>query len=102
MGRTIDEKKAYNKCNCYRKNPRKGNDPENLVCFSPGIIGTLTREQCGKCKDIDILITSKNLQRHFEKFKELGAVTKVCLSGEQGQTTEDFYKCIEKEAHKQI
>jgi hypothetical protein len=73
-----------------------------MICYSEGILGTLTENQCNECKDTVILPTTKQMQRHFEKFKELGAVTQVCLSSNEGQTTEDFYKCIGREAHKQI
>ena len=62
----------------------------------------LDEGQIEECQKIDLLSTSKEMQRHFEKFKELGAVSGVCLSSKEGQTTEDFYKCIGREAHKQI
>jgi hypothetical protein len=46
--------------------------------------------------------TPKSVQRHYEKFGELGAITTICFTNEEGQTTEEFYKCIGREAHKQI
>lgn len=98
MGKPIDEKKAYNKCNCFKRNPHQKDS--KIICYSKGVLGPLTEEQCRQCKEIVIKPTPKIMQRHFEKFIELGAVTKVCLSGDEGKTTEEFYECIEKEAHK--
>jgi hypothetical protein len=73
-----------------------------MICYSNGVLGILSEDQAEQCKKIDVKPTPKNLQRHFEKFKELGTVTQVCLSNKEGQTTEDFYKCIGREADKQI
>lgn len=99
MGKIIDEKKALKKCKCYKENPHQKDS--KLVCYSEGVLGTLTKQQCGECEKIDLKPTPKTMQRHFEKFRELGAVTQVCLGSEEGQTTEDFYKCIQREAGKQ-
>jgi len=100
IGKIIDEKKALKTCHCYKQNPHQKDS--KLICYSNGILGTLSQDQTEQCKNIDMKPTSKTMQRHFEKFKELGAVTQVCLSNKEGQTTEDFYKCIGREANKQI
>ena len=100
MGKIVDEKKAFGKCNCFKKNPHQ-KDSE-VICYSNGVIGTLSKEQTEQCKKKEMLPTPKTMQRQFEKFGELGTITKVCLTSEQGQTTEDHYRCIEREAHKHI
>lgn len=102
MGRIVNEREAFSACSCYRINPRKGNEPQNLVCFSRGVIGTLTKVQNEKCNDVEFLATPRNLQRHFEKFKEMGLVSAPCLTNEQGKDTIEFYECLSKEAKKQI
>jgi hypothetical protein len=99
MGKIVDEKKALKKCHCRKINPHQKDS--KMICYSEGVLGTLDEGQTEECQKIDLLPTSKTQQRHFEKFKELGAVSGVCLSNEEGQTTEDFYKCIAREADKQ-
>ena len=99
IGKIIDEKKALGKCQCFKQNPHQKDS--KLICYSAGVVGTLSKEQSEQCKKKEIKPTPKTMQRHFEKFNELGAVTQVCLSSKEGQTTEDFYKCIGREANKQ-
>jgi hypothetical protein len=98
MGRITDEKKAFEACNCYKINPWGAETPDNLICYSPGIIGTLTDKQDEQCKKINIKPTPRHLRRHFEKFKEMGSIMKVCLKDDEGKTTDEFYDCIGREA----
>lgn len=100
MGKIVDEKKALGKCICYKQNPHLKDS--KMICYSAGVLGTLTEEQSDKCKKKEMKPTPKTMQRHFEKFSELGAITKVCLTSEEGQTTEDFYRCLQKESGKKL
>ena len=98
MGRITDEKKAFDECMCYKINPWGSKTPDNLICYSQGVIGTLSNKQEETCKDIHIKPTPRKLKRHFEKFKEMGSIMKVCLRDEEGKTTDEFYDCVEREA----
>ena len=73
-----------------------------MFCYSEGVVGTLDEGQVEECEKIDLLPTSKTQQRHYEKFQELGRVSTVCLNSSEGATTEEFYRCIGREAQKQI
>lgn len=72
------------------------------ICYSRGVLGTLTEEQNEQCKKKEMKSTPKTVQRHYEKFGELGAITKICFTNDEGQTTEEFYKCVDREARNQI
>ena len=99
IGRVVNDKKALKKCRCRKINPHEKDS--KMFCFSEGVIGALDEGQIEECQKIDMQPTSKTMQRHFEKFSELGTVTHVCFNSEEGQTTDDFYKCLAREVDKQ-
>ncbi len=73
-----------------------------MLCFSEGVVGALNEGQVEECEKIDMLPTSKEIQRHYEKFTELGQISTVCLKSDEGMTTEAFFRCIEHQAKERI
>jgi hypothetical protein len=73
-----------------------------MFCYSEGVVGTLDEGQVEECEKIDLLPTSKEIQRHYEKFQELGQISTVCLKSDKGETSTTFFRCIEHEAKERI
>lgn len=83
MGILIDEgKAATSPCTCFRIEPRGPDVPNNLLCFSPGIVGALSDKQDKQFCAILNIKESRGLQERFKRFKELGAINDVCLEKE--------------------
>jgi len=85
-------------CTCYKIDPNKPPTPENLLCFSEGMIGTLTdaqeREYCPKKT---IREASPEYQNHIQKFSLLGKIMKKCG---HIKDKHDFLVCVGHEAEK--
>lgn len=117
MGRIVNSKFAFKSCTCYVIDPDKGRTPDNLICFSRGVIGALNNNQdenCLKlreckskkskncCTYIPVEEHSRDWARQLKKFEELGVIMEHCLAKGEGKTTKSFYRCIARESTKHI
>lgn len=69
MGLVVDEELARRTgCTCHAIGPTY--TPKDLMCFSPGVIGTLTDEQDVEfCRVGRIIMREDGIKRRIEKFK---------------------------------
>lgn len=94
MGNVVDFNEARNStCECRRTSTGE------LVCWSKGIIGTLSDEQEEKfCKDKVVFSDKIENKSQIDKFKMLGEISDKCL--EKNISNKNFYSCIAREANK--
>jgi len=87
-GRVVDEEVARTSpCTCYKLD---GSD----LCFSKGIIGTLTNEQEQKYCPTKIYKESEKIKRRLENFKKC---VEKCKDKPLGDYLECMSKCLPKE-----
>jgi len=74
MGIVVDEEVAKRTpCTCYKIGPT--NEPKDLLCFSPGVIGTLTDAQdVAYCTERHIKPAKDGIPTRVEKFREASDV----------------------------
>lgn len=94
MGIVIDREKALaSPCLCYQIGPTT--EPEDLMCFSSGIIGTLSDPQDRiYCEAKEIRPTTLEFSKHIQKFRILGSIMDVCAE----KPLEEFLTCVEERA----
>ena len=76
MGTVVDETLAFSTCLCYQVGPSKS--PEDILCYSPGVIGTLSNIQDTKCSKSKFKKASKLFLDQQARF---GKVSKACAIG---------------------
>ena len=88
MGIVVDEARAETTpCYCYRIGPT--DEPRDLLCWSPGIIGALTDEQeMLYCPEKTIVPPTERMSERLRRLKALMS----CLS-----TDVDFIECVKRE-----
>jgi len=96
MGILVDEVLARTSpCTCYKIGEPE--TPENIMCFSRGIIGTLSDPQDRKyCERKKVKAPTERFSKHIKKFEQMGKIMDVCAEKEE----EDFPSCVEREAKK--
>jgi len=69
MGVVTDREKAIrSKCTCYQIGPTR--QPEDLLCFSPGIVGTLNNDQDVLfCKNKEVKTPTPAMKERLDKFQ---------------------------------
>ncbi len=83
MGILVNEERAKTSpCKCFKIEPDGPETPKNLLCFSPGIIGSLSNTQDQQFCPTTTIQTSPALQERFQRFKQIGAINDVCLETE--------------------
>ena len=98
MGLVINEELAKRSgCTCHSIGPT--DTPKDLMCFSPGVVGTLTDEQDVQfCVAGRIIIRGDAIRRRVEKFR---AASKKCsLEVEKypkGERIIPRIKCMKRE-----
>lgn len=108
MGRVEDPAEAKNTgCTCYQTDkvpePDPNKYPDAFMCFSRGVIGTLSNSQDRAfCTEEDMRIIPRELTQmtelgqHQEKFEIMGQIMDECME-EEYETPRDFLSCtIEK------
>lgn len=97
MGILVDRRKAMETpCTCYKIGAGP-ESPENLLCFSPGIVGSLSNTQDEDfCVERVVKPPSEEYSEHIGKFKRMGKIMDVCLE----KDIEDFKACVIREAEK--
>jgi len=98
MATIIDEELAkQSACTCYKIDARKPDTPENLMCFSRGMLGTLSDDQDAEyCKKKEIKPASPQLKRVYKNFRLIGEIMKECLPN--SKTEKGFLSCVEMKA----
>ncbi len=98
MGIVVDRAEAEaTPCRCFKIDPDGPETPKNLMCFSKGVVGTLTNRQDEElCPERNIQPTSSALTKRMQIFKQLGQILDICLESE----VEDPFRCIAQEAEK--
>ena len=96
MGIVVDPVLARTSgCTCYKIGEEE--TPENLMCFSQGIIGTLSDQQDRKfCERKTTKGPTKEFSKHIKKFEQMGKIMDVCAEKKE----EDFPECVKREAEK--
>lgn len=74
MGIIIDEELAkISGCTCHAIGPT--NKPKDLMCFSPGVVGTLTNDQDIEfCKIGRLIIRDDKIKERVEIFKKASEI----------------------------
>lgn len=79
-------------CTCYKLNKYAENKPENLICFSEGMQGTLSNPQDSEfCTDWNIKYEG-GLVDHLRKFSMMGEIMDMCA--EKDISYDDFLPCV--------
>lgn len=97
MGIVVNELAALRTpCTCYRIGPT--NRPEDLMCFSRGICGTLDNKQdLLYCTEREI-IEADGIPRRVEKFREAVRVCQTEIAGiPRGERLTPWLSCMGKE-----
>lgn len=96
MGKVVNEIRAFlSVCTCYQVG--RTTYPEDLMCYSDGIMGTLSNEQDRKyCPDKDIRSPTPEMLVHQKKFTK--AVQEAQRRYREGE--KDFIKLIDEELEK--
>jgi len=98
MAKIVNEKLfKETPCTCFKINPKEGEIPSNLLCYSEGAIGVLSNRQDKACKHQIILPTPPELEFHLKKFAHMGEIMHVCMKQKE---KDKFYSCIAREASK--
>lgn len=85
-------------CTCYLIHPDKPPTPDNLLCFSEGMIGTLTDAQDKEyCTKRIVREASQEYQNHIQKFSLIGKIMKKCGNIKDNN---EFLACIVEETEK--
>lgn len=97
MGKVVNETRALlSVCTCYQVGETKY--PEDLMCYSDGIIGTLSnRQDRNYCPDKDIRPPTPEMLRHQDSFTK--AVKEAQRRYRGGEP--DFIKLIDEELEKE-
>jgi len=100
MAVIVDEELARESpCTCYILDARKGEVPENMMCFSKGMLGALSDEQdIEYCKRRETKPASPALKRNIRNFRLMGEIMKECLG--TSKTEKGFLSCVEMKAKK--
>lgn len=98
MGKITNEEIAFQACICYRLDASKPITPENLMCFSKGVKGFLSKKQDTKCKNVVVKPAPPSLTKNAERIHETGTLLKACLSKQE--TLEDYDECLKSELEK--
>lgn len=109
MGRVEDLAEAKNTgCTCYQTNeapePNPRKYPDAFMCFSKGVIGTLSDSQdrvfCPEegTKVVPYEMTQNmELGQHQEKFEIMGEIMNECME-EEHDNPDDFLSCTIKKS----
>lgn len=74
MGIIVDEEIAKRSpCTCHKIGPT--DNPEDLICFSPGIIGALTNVQDREYCPSKLIVKEDRIRERVEKFR---AASETC------------------------
>lgn len=86
MGILVDERRAEETpCKCFQIGPTK--EAHDIICFSPGIIGTLTNAQDNLyCTKKDIGPPSPKLKERINKFVQAIHAAQTRYKGEGIET----------------
>lgn len=96
MGQIVEPIEArISGCTCYKIDPEGGKNPNNLVCYSDGVIGSLSDKQDETlCSRKFIKLGSEEMSGHMSKFKQSGEIMDICM--EEGVSKEEFFGCVEE------
>ncbi|NIS20257.1 MAG: hypothetical protein GWN12_09840, partial [Thermoplasmata archaeon] len=95
MGIVVDRGRAEESpCTCFPIEPEGPETPENLLCFSKGVVGALSDRQDRELCTERQIGESKGLQRRLRTFRKIGAINDVCLESE----VEDTVGCFKRGA----
>lgn len=95
MGKVVGRSEAEeSKCICYKIDKNKPPTPDNLLCHSKGVLGTLRGGQ-GKelCTERLVVPSPTGREEVFNKFSLMGSVMDVCAESDVSKS--EFGRCIE-------
>lgn len=101
MGLVVDEKLAeISGCVCHAIGPT--DEPKDLMCFSPGVIGTLTdRQDIEFCKAGKLIIRDDKIKDRVERFRRASQVCKIeTVKYPKGERLIPRIECMRKELKK--
>lgn len=100
MGIIMDEEIAKRTpCTCFKIGPTEA--PKDLLCFSPGVIGTLTNEQdVTYCSD-KLIKTDTKIAERVQRFREASEICEVeTAKYPKGEKLVPRLQCMSRELHK--
>ena len=101
MGLVVDEELAKRSgCTCHAIGPT--DKPKDLICFSPGVIGTLTDEQDVQfCTLGKLIIRDDGIKKRVQRFREASAKCDIeTAKYPKGEKLIPRIKCMQKELSK--
>lgn len=100
MGIIIDTELAgKSTCTCHAIGPT--DEPEDIICFSPGIIGTLSNKQDREFCKTKIIIRDNGIKKRVEKFRDASDVCeKEIKTIPKGERLLPRLECMSRELSK--
>lgn len=98
MATVIDKEEAKESiCTCYLIDPDEGKTAENMMCFTEGMLGTLSDSQDRRyCENRTVKNASPALRRNYRNFRLIGKIMHKCLA--ESKTEKGFLSCVEMKA----